>query len=123
MLSQGRVYTNALLDEIFDDEYNEKHFTSIPSEAACDRNRNHIAGGPQRPDNPSKSDERFYKRDRKAYTDNQRRKLMKTLASVEMNMSPQKEKQMTEYTGDQYPHIRLINFVVQNRLMTGHTFA
>jgi hypothetical protein len=107
---------DALLDEIFDDEYNEKHFKSIPSEAACDRNR-------KRPDNPSKSDERFYKRDRKAYTDNQRRKLMKTLASVEMNMSPQKEKQMTEYTGDQYPHIRLINFVEQNRLMTGHTFA
>ena len=122
---QGLYYRDddALLDEIFDDEYNEKHFTSIPSEAACDRNRNCIAGGPQRPDHPSKSDERFYKRDRKAYTDNQRRKLMKTLASVEMNMSPQKEKQMTEYTGDQYPHIRLINFVEQNRLMTGHTFA
>jgi hypothetical protein len=123
MPGQGLYYRDddALLDEVFDDEYNVKHFTSILSEAACDCNR--IAGGTQRPDNPSKSDERSYKVNRKAYTDKQRRKLMKTLAAVEMNLSPQKEKKMTEYTVDQYPHIRLINFVEQNRLMSGHTFA
>jgi hypothetical protein len=60
---QGLYYRDddALLDEIFDDEYDEMHFTSIQLEAACDRNRNRIAGGPQRPDNPSKLDERSYK--------------------------------------------------------------
>jgi hypothetical protein len=47
---------DALLEDIFDEEYDKKHFTSIPSEAACDRNRNCIAGGPQRPMNPRKSD-------------------------------------------------------------------
>ncbi len=73
MPGQGLYYRedDALLDEVFDDEYDEKHFTSIPSEAACDRNCNRIAGGPQRPMNPSKSDERFYKVSCKLYTDNQ----------------------------------------------------
>ena len=122
---QGLYYPDddALLDDVFDDEYNEKYCTSIPSEAACDRNRNRIAGGPQRPDKCTKSEERFYQRERKAYTDNHRRTLMKTLAAVELNMSPQRERQIVEYTGDQYPHIRLMNFVEQNRLMPGHTFA
>ena len=125
MPGQGLYYRedDALLDEVFDDDYNEKHFTLIPSEAACDRNCNHIAGGPQRPMNPSKLDKWHYKVSRKSYTDNQRRKLLKMLVAVDMNLSPQKEKQMMEYTGDQYPHIHLINVVEQNRLMTGHTFA
>jgi len=31
---------DAFLDEIFDDDYAEKHFSSIPDEPACNRNRN-----------------------------------------------------------------------------------
>jgi hypothetical protein len=36
MPGQGLYYreVDALLDEVFDDEYDEKHFTSIPSKAA-----------------------------------------------------------------------------------------
>ena len=45
---------DALLDEVFDEEYDKKHFTLIPSEAACDRNCNRITGGPQCPMNPNK---------------------------------------------------------------------
>jgi len=33
---------DAFLDDIFDDDYVEKHFLSIPDEKACDRNRNRI---------------------------------------------------------------------------------
>jgi hypothetical protein len=47
MPGQGLYYreVDALLDEVFDDEYDEKHFTSIPSKAACDRNRRGLGGG------------------------------------------------------------------------------
>jgi len=40
---------DAFLGDIFDDDYVEKHFSSIPDEPACDRNRNRIMGGPQPP--------------------------------------------------------------------------
>jgi hypothetical protein len=35
---------DALFDDIFDDDYIEKHFSSIPDEPACDRNPNQIMG-------------------------------------------------------------------------------
>ncbi len=37
------------LDDIFDDDYVEKHFLTIPDEATCDYNHNRIMGGPQPP--------------------------------------------------------------------------
>ena len=38
---------NALLDDIFDEDYQEKHFLSIPNEPHYERWRNRILGGPQ----------------------------------------------------------------------------
>ncbi len=39
-----------------------------------------------------------------------------------MNVSPQKHV-VTDYTGDQFPHICLVTVVENSPLMTGHTFA
>jgi hypothetical protein len=80
MSGQGLYYCedDALQADVFDEDYNEKHFSSIPAEAACDCNHNHIVGGPQRPMNPSNLEDRQYKVQHKSYTDNQRRKLLNT---------------------------------------------
>jgi hypothetical protein len=54
---------DAFLDDIFDDDYVEKHFSSIPDEPACDRNRNRIMGGPQPPSpNATEEEKKSYKR-------------------------------------------------------------
>ena len=39
-----------------------------------------------------------------------------------MNVLPQKQV-VTDYTGDQFPHILLMTAVENSPLMTGHTFA
>ena len=58
---------DAFLDDIFDDDYVEKHFSSIPDEKACDRNRNRIMGGPQTPrPNATEEEKKSYERKRKA---------------------------------------------------------
>jgi len=40
--------------DVFNEDYNDKYCSSIPAEAACDRNRNRIMGGPQFPENATK---------------------------------------------------------------------
>ena len=83
---------DAFLDDIFDDDYVEKHFSSIPDEKACDRNRNRIMGGPQPPGlNATEGEKKSYELKRKAFTDANRRKIMAALSSVNMNVSPQKD--------------------------------
>jgi len=114
---------NALLDDIFDDDYVEKHFSFIPDEPACDRNRNRIVGGPQPPGpNATEEEKKSYKGKRKAFTNANRCKLLAALFSVDMHVSPQKQV-VTDHTGDQFPHIRFIAVVENSPLMTGHTFA
>ncbi len=51
MPGRGLIYPedNADLVNLFDDDYEEKNFTSIPSEAPFDWSRNRILGGPQHP--------------------------------------------------------------------------
>jgi hypothetical protein len=54
---------DAFLDEIFDDDYVEKHFLTILDEAACEcnHNRNRIMGGPQPPGpNATKEEKQSY---------------------------------------------------------------
>jgi hypothetical protein len=46
---------DAFLDDIFDNVYVEKHFSTIPDEAACNCNHNEIMGGPQ-PPSPNATD-------------------------------------------------------------------
>ncbi len=48
---------DVLLDDIFDEDYMEKHYFLIPDEPACDRNCNQIMGGPQ-PPGPNSTEER-----------------------------------------------------------------
>jgi hypothetical protein len=125
MPGQGLYYRDddALLDEVFDEDYVEKNFSSIPNEAACDCNHNRIMGGPQPPINASNGDMRMYKAQRKAYTVGQCRKVLNSLSAVAIKTSPVKSQATTEYTGDQYPHIRLMTAVECLTLMAGHTFS
>jgi len=114
---KGLYYSDddAFLDDIFDDDYVEKNFSSIPDEPACDRNRNRIMGGPQPPSpNASEEEKKSYERKQKAFTDANRCKLLAALSSVDMNVSPQKQV-MTGHSGDQFPHIRLMA-AVENSL-------
>jgi len=122
---KGFYYSDddAFLDDIFDDDYVEKHFSTIPDEPACDRNRNRIMGGPQPPGpNATEEEKNSYEGKQKAFTDANRRKLLAALSSVDMNVSPQKQV-VPDYTGDQFPHIHLMTVVENSPLMTGHTFA
>ena len=107
--------------DVFNEDYNNKYQSSIPAEAACDRNRNRIMGGPQLPKDPTMADYCHYKAERKVYTDSARRKLMQNLSSIDMNSTPQKEHN-SEYTGDLSPHIRVMSVVEHRQLMQGHTF-
>ena len=59
---------DAFLDDSFDDDYAEKHLSTIPD--ACDRNRNQIMGGPQPPGpNATEEEKKSYEGKRKAFTD------------------------------------------------------
>ncbi len=46
----------ALLADIFNEDYDDKHFLFIPGEAASNQNRNRIMGGPQPPPNASNAE-------------------------------------------------------------------
>jgi len=80
-------------------------------------------GGPQPPGpNATEEEKKSYEGKRKAFTDANCCKLLAALSSVDMNVSPQKQV-VTDYTGDQFSHIRLMTAVKNSPLMTGHTFA
>ena len=64
LTGKGLYYPDddAFLDDIFDDDFVEKHFSSIPDEPTCDRNRNRIMGGPQPPGpNATEEEKKSYK--------------------------------------------------------------
>ncbi len=114
---------DVLLDDICDDDYMEKHFSSIPDKPVCDQNRNQITGGPQPPDaNATDEEKNRYISKQKAFADANRRKLLSALSSVDMDVLPQKQV-VKDHTGNQFPHIRLMSGVKNCPLMAGHTFA
>jgi hypothetical protein len=114
---------DALQADVFNEGYTNKYFSSIPGEAACDRNCNRIMGGPQPPKDSSNAERCQYKTKRKAYTDVACRKLLNNYSATDINCLPQKEQATTAYTGEQSPHIHLMNLVENFLLMQGHTFA
>ena len=86
---QGLYYRDddALVAEVFDEDYKEKNFSSIPDEVACDRNSNRIMGEPQPPINALTAELRMYKAQQKAYTYGHRCKPLNSLSAVDMNTS------------------------------------
>jgi hypothetical protein len=130
MPGRGLIYPedNADLVNLFDEDYEEKNFTLIPSEAPFDRSRKRILGGPQRPitshmsSSKAKEAQQNYQSKRKAYTDKKRQNLIHELSAVDVSSLPGKIADATEYTGDQYPHIRLMEIVNWSPLLAGHTF-
>jgi hypothetical protein len=86
---------------------------TIPDEAARDCNCNQIMGGPQPPGpNATEEEKQSYKVKRKAFTNANCCKLLTALFSVDMNVSTQKQV-VTDHTGDQFSHIRLMS-VIEN---------
>jgi hypothetical protein len=130
MPGRGLIYPedNADLVNLFDEDYEEKNFSSIPSEEPFDWSRNPILGGPQRPitlhmsSSKAKEVQRNYLSKQKAYTDKKRRNLIHELSAVDVSSSPGKIADATEYTGDQYPHIRLMEIVDRCPHLVDHTF-
>jgi hypothetical protein len=59
----------AILDDIFDEDYQEKHFSSIPNEPHYECSRNRILGGPQLDPNAQSNEKRRYLAERKKFTD------------------------------------------------------
>ena len=66
---------NQYMDTVFDNDYYDKYHSSIPKEPAAIRNRNRIAGSPEKPDTSSMTKAeavvalREFKVAHKAYTD------------------------------------------------------
>ena len=82
----GLYYSDddAKMDEVFDDDYNAKYFSSIPSEDVQARRRTRVKGGPNLPPNATKKE----KAERKAYTDRQRRSNYAKMKAAHKKMSP-----------------------------------
>ncbi len=112
-------------DKDDEDEYEDNDFSSVhPGDVVS---RNHILGGPQRPDTSkmSKREEELaldnYKKKRKLYIDAKRKEMAKQLAEDDITTSPQR-RQMHSYNGDQTPSIRLMIVVEAHPLVAGQTF-
>ena len=126
----GLIYPedNADFVNLFNEDYEEKNFSSIPSEAPFDCSRNHILGGPQHPitshmtSSKAKEVLQNYQSKWKAYTDKKRQNLIHKLSAVDVSTTPMKKAITTEYTGDQYPHIHLMEIVDWCPLLAGHMF-
>ena len=122
---KGLYYPNdyVFLDDILMMIMSRSIFLTILDEAACDCNHNRIMGGPQPPGpNATEEEKRSYKGKRKAFTDTNCCKLLTAVSSVDMNVLPQKQVVM-DHTGDQFPHIRLMNVAENSPLLPGHPFA
>jgi hypothetical protein len=78
--------------------------------------------GPPPGPNATLEEREAYENKRKAFTDANHRKLLSSLKSVGLDVSPQKVSS-DDRTGDQYPHIRLMTLVESGPLLEGHTFA
>ena len=89
---EGFYYQNdaddTLLDDIFDEDYQEKHFSSIPNEPHYKRSCNHILGGPQLNPNAMSNEKRRYAAERKQFTDKTRRQLYKQMNATDTTVSP-----------------------------------
>ena len=58
-----------LMDEVFDDDYNDKYFLSIPGEEGIARGCNRVLGGPQPNPNATSAELVRYRAERKKFTD------------------------------------------------------
>jgi hypothetical protein len=79
---------DAIFDDIFDEDYQEKHFSSIPNEPHYERSRNRILGGPQLDPNAQSNEKRRYLAERKKFTDKTRRQLYKQMNTTDTPVSP-----------------------------------
>jgi hypothetical protein len=96
MPGQGLYYRDddALLDDVFNEDYVEKNFSSIPNEAACDRYRNRIMGSPQPLMSALNGNMWMYKAQWKVYTNGQCRKVLNSLSAVDIKTLPVKSHAM-----------------------------
>jgi hypothetical protein len=84
---------NSDLVNLFDEDYEEKNFSSIPSEAPFDWSRNRILGGPHpitshMTSSKAKEAQQTYQSKRKAFTDKKRHNLIHELSAVDLSSLP-----------------------------------
>ncbi len=79
---------NALLNDIFDKDYQEKHFLSIPNEPHYERPCNCILGSPLVNPNATRNKKRRYAAEQKQFTGKTRRQLYKQMNTTDTPVSP-----------------------------------
>ena len=113
---------DALLDDIFDEGYQDKHFSSIPNKPHYERSRNRILGGPQLNPNAMSNKKRRYLAEQKQFTDKTRCQLYKQMNATDAPMSPLVKGHDEMHTGDKSKKIRLMAIVKSSPLEVGHSF-
>jgi hypothetical protein len=64
-----------LLDEVFDNNYDDKYFSSIPGEEGVTRGRNRVLGGPQLNPNGTSAELIRYRAEQTKFTNKNRRQI------------------------------------------------
>jgi hypothetical protein len=126
-LSSGLYYpedaNDELLNDIFNKDYQEKHYSSIPNDKDVETWRYRVKGGPQLSKHATSAEKTLHSKKRKAFTDNTRRKLYSKHSKIASKLSPSKDVGDEEiYSGNQSKGIRLMAVVETCPLMAGHTF-
>ena len=124
--SSGLYYPDDADDKLLDDNFNEdyanKHYSSIPNDKPGDTWRYRVLGGPHLSANATSAEKDKHTKERKAYTDKTRRDLFRLQSKIESKISPSKEEAPEFYTGNQTKSIRLMAIVETCPLMVGHSF-
>jgi hypothetical protein len=77
-----------LLDEVFDNDYDDKYFSLIPGEEGVARGRQRVLGGPQLDPNMTSAEVDCYCAERKKFTDKNRRQVFASLRATHAKFSP-----------------------------------
>jgi hypothetical protein len=87
---QGLYYRDddALMDEVFDDDYKDKFFLSIPGEEGVARGRNRVLGGPQPNPNATSAELIRYRAEQKKFTNKIRRQIFASLQATHAKFRP-----------------------------------
>jgi hypothetical protein len=80
------------MDKVFDNDYNNKYFLSIPGEEGVARGRNRVLGGPQLNPNATSAELIRYRAERKKFTNKNRRQIFAFCEQVMQSFRPRSQR-------------------------------
>jgi hypothetical protein len=91
---EGLYYRNDdyQLDEVFDNDYDDKYFSSIPGEEGVARSCNRVLGGPQLNPNATSAELIRYRAERKKFTNKNCRQIFASLQASHAKFSPHNQR-------------------------------